>query len=105
MEGMPDDIQLLSPDKKREPDPHLRKTLLETLVLLTTTKQGRDILRQNKVYPVIRQMHLMENDENVGEIIEKLVNMLMRDDDHDDQSRDNIDESQVDDYDGKIEEI
>jgi len=47
-------------------------------------------------------MHLMENDENVGEIIEKLVNMLMRDDD---QSRDNINESQVDDCDDKIEEI
>ncbi|CAB4411873.1 unnamed protein product [Rhizophagus irregularis] len=102
MEGMPDDIQLLPPEKKREPDSHLRITLLESLVLLTTTKQGRDILRQKKVYPVIRQMHLVEKDENVGEIIEKLVNLLMRDDE---QSRDKINESQLDDYDDKLEEI
>lgn len=47
-------------------------------------------------------MHLVEKDENVGEIIEKLVNLLMRDDE---QSRDKINESQLDDYDDKIEEI
>jgi hypothetical protein len=47
-------------------------------------------------------MHLVEKDENVGEIIEKLVNLLMRDDE---QSHDKINESQVDDYDDKIEEI
>ncbi|GES92768.1 eukaryotic protein [Rhizophagus clarus] len=102
MEGMPDDIQLLPLDKKRESDSNLRKTLLESLVLLTTTKQGRDILRQKKVYPVIRQMHLVVKDENIEEIIEKLVNMLMRDDE---QSYDKINELQVDDYDDKIEEF
>lgn len=47
-------------------------------------------------------MHLVEKDENVGEIIEKLVNLLMRDDE---QSRDKINESQLDDYDDKLEEI
>ncbi|CAG8471883.1 8440_t:CDS:10 [Funneliformis mosseae] len=67
MEGMPDDIQLLSSDKKRELDSYLKRTLLESLLLLTTTRQGRDILRQKKVYPVIRQMHLVEKDEKVGD--------------------------------------
>ncbi|CAG8632213.1 1662_t:CDS:2 [Cetraspora pellucida] len=79
MEGMPEDIQFLPSDKKRESDAHLRQTLLESLVLLTTTRQGRMILRQKKVYPVIRQMHLVEQDENVSIVAEQIVNMLMRD--------------------------
>ncbi|CAG8485989.1 10500_t:CDS:10 [Scutellospora calospora] len=77
--GMPEDIQFLPSDKKREPDSYLRQTLLECLVLLTTTRQGRTILRQKKVYPVIRQMHLVEQDKNVSIVIEQIVNMLMRD--------------------------
>ena len=76
--------------------------MLESLVLLTTTKQGRDILRQKKVYPVIRQMHLVEKDEKVGEVVEQVVNMLMREDE---QSHDNINNPQMDDDDDKIEEI
>ncbi|KAJ3299979.1 hypothetical protein HK104_005472 [Borealophlyctis nickersoniae] len=79
MEGMPDELQLLEDDKRREPDPKLRTALLETLLLLTTTRSGRDILRAKKVYPVIRKLHLQEQDENVNDAIERLVNMLMRD--------------------------
>ncbi|CAG8532726.1 5383_t:CDS:2 [Racocetra persica] len=79
IEGMPEDIQFLPSDKKRESDAYLRQTLLESLVLLTTTRQGRTILRQKKVYPVVRQMHLVEQDENVSIVVEQIVNMLMRD--------------------------
>ncbi|CAG8637143.1 185_t:CDS:2, partial [Acaulospora morrowiae] len=80
MEGMPEDIQLLPSDKKREPDVHLRQILLETLVLLTTTRKGREILRERKVYPVVRQMHLAEKDDRISNVIDQIVNMLMRDD-------------------------
>ncbi|CAG8433605.1 1189_t:CDS:10 [Ambispora gerdemannii] len=86
MEGMPEDIQFLPPDKKRETDPHLRQTLLETILLLTSTRQTRDILRAKKVYPVIRQMHLVEKDENVGHVAENIVNMLMRDEAEEEKS-------------------
>ncbi|CAI2161811.1 15518_t:CDS:2 [Funneliformis geosporum] len=88
MEGMPDDIQFLPPNKKREPDSHLKRTLLESIVLLTSTRQGRDILRKKKVYPVLRQMHLVENDEQVGDVIEQIVNMIMRDEAPDDRDHD-----------------
>ncbi|CAG8584800.1 35_t:CDS:2, partial [Acaulospora colombiana] len=80
MEGMPEDIQLLPSDKKREPDAHLRQILLESLVLLTTTRSGREILREKKVYPVVRQMHLAEKDDRLSNVIDQIVNMLMRDD-------------------------
>ncbi|RHZ88192.1 hypothetical protein Glove_26g204 [Diversispora epigaea] len=84
MEGMPDEIQLLPSDKKREPDVQLRKMLLESLVLLTTTRKGRKILREKNVYPVIRQMHLAEKDDTIlMDLIDQLVNMLMRDERND----------------------
>ncbi|KAJ1970139.1 Protein hgh1 [Dispira parvispora] len=79
MDGMPDDIQLLPPDKQREPSEHLRKILVEILVLLTGTREGREYLRLRKVYPVVRTLHLWEKDEDVQEAIECLVQMLMGD--------------------------
>jgi hypothetical protein len=53
--------------------------LLEALVLLTSTRSGREIMRQRKVYPVIRNLHLSETSEDVHEIAERVVQMLMRD--------------------------
>ncbi|KAI1309978.1 hypothetical protein EDD11_003927 [Mortierella claussenii] len=79
MEGMPEDIQLLPPTKTREADAHLRETLLEGLILLTSTRAGRDYLREKKTYPVIQKMHLAETDEHVQDVAEQIVNMLMRD--------------------------
>ncbi|KAG5457556.1 MAG: hypothetical protein BJ554DRAFT_2391 [Olpidium bornovanus] len=70
-EGMPED--------RREVDPHLRLTLIEALLLLTTSRMGRDTLRKRKVYPIVRTLHLAEKDEKVIEIAENLVNMLIRD--------------------------
>ncbi|KAG0370896.1 hypothetical protein BC939DRAFT_460452 [Gamsiella multidivaricata] len=79
MEGMPEDIQLLPPTKTREADAHLRETLLEGLIILTSTRQGRDYLREKKTYPVIQKMHLAETEDHVQEVAEQIVNMLMRD--------------------------
>lgn len=76
---MPEDIQLLPPTKTREADAHLRETLLEGLILLTSTRQGRDYLREKKTYPVVQKMHMAEPEDHVREVAEKIVNMLMRD--------------------------
>ncbi|KAF9978443.1 hypothetical protein BGZ73_002339 [Actinomortierella ambigua] len=78
MEDMPQEIQLLPPEKKRESDAHLRETLLEAIVLLTSTKDGRAYLRAKKTYPVIQKMHLAEESDRVQEIAEQIVQMLMR---------------------------
>ncbi|KAK3839890.1 MAG: hypothetical protein J3R72DRAFT_446924 [Linnemannia gamsii] len=82
MEGMPEDIQLLPPTKTREADAHLRETLLEGLILLTSTREGRDYLREKKTYPVIQKMHAAETVDEVQEMAERIVNMLMRDERH-----------------------
>ena len=76
---MPEDIQLLPPTKTREADAHLRETLLEGLILLTSTREGRKYLREKKTYPVVQKMHIAETEERVQDIAEQIVNMLMRD--------------------------
>jgi hypothetical protein len=73
------DLQLLPPDKERETDPEIVKTHVETLMLLTTTREGRDLLREVKVYPIVRETHLQVENDGVREACEKLVQVLMRD--------------------------
>jgi hypothetical protein len=73
------DLQLLPPDKSRDSDPGIVRTHVETLMLLTTTREGRDTLRAIKVYPIIRETHLHVENENVREVCERLVQVLMRD--------------------------
>ena len=79
MEGMSDELQFLEPEKKRESDSKLRLMLLETLVAIGCTLQGRTLMRSIKVYPIVQKLHLQEKDEICSEEIEKLVNLLMRD--------------------------
>ena len=79
MEDMLEDLQLLPANKKREPDNEILKTHLETLLLLTTTREGRDTLRRVKVYPVIRELHVDVEDDGIREGADRLVQVLMRD--------------------------
>ncbi|XP_029008003.1 protein HGH1 homolog isoform X1 [Betta splendens] len=78
-EGLPVDLQYLPEDKKREEDPDIRKMLLETLLLLTATKAGRQVLKEKNVYPVIRELHRWEKDVHVAAACEKLVQVLIGD--------------------------
>ena len=78
-EGMFDEVQLLPPDKQREKHAEILKTHLETLLLLTTTKSGREKLRAAKVYPIIRETHLAVEDEAVRHACDRLVQVIMRD--------------------------
>ncbi|ORY14312.1 DNA-binding protein-like protein HGH1 [Clohesyomyces aquaticus] len=77
-DGMLDELQLLEPDKEREKDIEIMKTHLETLLLLSTTREGRDGLRKVKVYPIVRECHLHVEDEGVREACDRLVQVLQR---------------------------
>jgi hypothetical protein len=90
-------LQFLPASKQRERDHVLRLTHIETLLLLCTTRWGRETLRANGVYEIVRVMHESEKDEKVSsdiklarttclaivlkviENIERLVNLLKRD--------------------------
>jgi len=80
--GMLEDLQLLPPDKEREKDMEIIKTHLETLLLLTTTREGRDLMREVKVYPIVREIHQHVENEEVREGCDRLVQVLMRDEEH-----------------------
>jgi len=54
------------------------KTHLETLLLLSTTREGRDVLRKVKVYPIVRECHLHTEDEGVQEACDRVVQIIMR---------------------------
>uniref|UniRef100_A0A669F7D0 Protein HGH1 homolog n=1 Tax=Oreochromis niloticus TaxID=8128 RepID=A0A669F7D0_ORENI len=77
--GLPVDLQYLPEDKKREEDPDIRKMLLETLLLLTATKAGRQTLKEKNVYPIMREFHRWEKDAHVTAACEKLVQVLIGD--------------------------
>ena len=72
------DLQLLPPDKTREPDPAILITHLETLLLLTTTREARDLMRKVGVYPVVRECHAAVENEEVRDAAERVVQVLMR---------------------------
>lgn len=77
-EGMLDECQLLEPDKERESDNEIIKSHLETLLLLTTTPEGREVLRRVKVYPIVRECHLHIENEEVREACDRVVQIIMR---------------------------
>ncbi|KAI5778955.1 hypothetical protein EDC01DRAFT_719243 [Geopyxis carbonaria] len=79
MDGMPDDLQLLPPDKKRDSDPAIITTHLESLLLLTTTLFGRETLRRCKVYPIVRETHLAVVNDDVETACDRIVQVLMAD--------------------------
>ena len=76
-EGMLDECQLLEPDKEREKDVEIVKTHLETLLLLCSTREGRECLRRVKCYPILRELHLQVEDEGVREGVDRVVQMVM----------------------------
>ncbi|KAI0630607.1 DUF383-domain-containing protein [Trametes polyzona] len=109
-ELLPAALQFLPPTKKREPDPVIRLTHVETMLLLCTTRWGRDYLRTHGVYEVIRALHENEEVEKIAEHVERLVNLLKRDegpetakDGEDVTAAAKVEES--DDEDCRIEEI
>ncbi|KAH9992766.1 hypothetical protein BJV74DRAFT_396533 [Russula compacta] len=77
-EKLPEALQFLPQTKQREPDAVLRLTHVETLLLLCTTRWGRDYLRTHGVYEVVRALHEQETNDAVSEHVERLVNLLKR---------------------------
>ena len=104
-EGMLAELQLLPPDKEREVDDEIIATHLETLLLLTTERESRDRLRAVKVYPVVRELHLKREAEGIQEGCVRLVNVLMRDEDNDAGSVQDVRKVEVVDDDYRVEEV
>lgn len=76
---LPDELQLLPENKERDPVPEIMCVHLESLLLLCSTKAARVYLRTKSVYPLIRELHKNIDHEGVQELCDRLVQMLMRD--------------------------
>lgn len=72
------DLQLLPPDKKRDTDTSNIVIHIETLLLLTTSREGRDKMREVGVYPIVRECHLNVDDDDVREACDRLVQLIKR---------------------------
>ncbi|KAJ7338265.1 hypothetical protein JRQ81_011009 [Phrynocephalus forsythii] len=79
MERLPLDLQYLPPEKQREPDPDIRKMLLEATLLLTATPLGRQQVRAKGAYLVLRELHQWERDPRARATCEKLIQVLIGD--------------------------
>ncbi|KAK9464688.1 hypothetical protein V1512DRAFT_88490 [Lipomyces arxii] len=76
---LPEELQLLPPDKEREKDHDILIVHIESLVMLGATRYGRDFMRANGVYPIVRELHLAVENEEVREICERFVQLIMAD--------------------------
>lgn len=85
-DGMLDECQLLPPDKEREKQDDILCTHLDTLLLLSTEPEGRRRLREVKVYPIVRELHLQVEGDTVREGCDRLVQVLMRKEEGEEES-------------------
>lgn len=109
---MPTDLQMLPPDKKRDSDKSILVTHLDTLLLLTTTREAREYMRKVNVYTIVKETHLAVDDEEVQDACERVVQVLMRDEEKEGenesgwvQPQEEDEDEDDDDDDDKIVEI
>lgn len=76
------ELQYLGPEQVREEDKMVIGGILDVLYLLAVKgeKEGRRILRAAGGYFVVRELHVAVEDEGVREGCERLVHVLMQDD-------------------------
>ena len=79
--GMDPQLWMLAEDPTRRPDANtaVLKMLLECLLLLCQRRAGREELRKRKVYPVIRNLDLFMEDDDINNVVVDLVDFLIRD--------------------------
>ncbi|CAB3363451.1 Hypothetical predicted protein [Cloeon dipterum] len=75
---LPIDLQFLPPEHKREPDPDLRRILVEALCQLAASKRGREVLRENGTYLVLRELHRWEEDKEALLVCQNLAELLIK---------------------------
>ena len=93
-EGMMDELQMLDEGVRREADARVVKTHLETMLILSTEREGRRTLREAGVYYVIRELHSAVEDAEVQEAVDRLVQVLQRGE-PEDAGGNGIDESKM----------
>lgn len=81
LDSMLMEISLEHASTPSESDPSIRAMLVESLVVLGTSLRGRELMRERNVYPVIREAHRLESEEDIKALMEQVVEYLLRDED------------------------
>nr|XP_026483073.1 protein HGH1 homolog [Vanessa tameamea] len=81
MDKLPIALQYLPKEKQRDADVDIRKMIIETLNQLCAQRKGREILRDNGVYYVLRENHKWEKDPNILLACENVVDILIQKED------------------------
>ncbi|XP_004922191.2 protein HGH1 homolog [Bombyx mori] len=81
METLPVTLQYLPKEKRREPDIDIRILILETLNKLCAQRRGRQYLRENGVYYIMREYHKWEKDPKALIACENVVDILIQKED------------------------
>lgn len=75
---LPEELQFLPDNKKCEPIFEIICVHLESILLLCTTRSGREFMRAKSVYPLIRELDKRSNRDDISDLCHRIVNMLMR---------------------------
>ncbi|CAG2181362.1 unnamed protein product [Oppiella nova] len=78
---LPIDLQYLGSDKTREEDPEIRKLLMESLLMLCSTRFGREAIRETNIYIVLREYHKWEKVREVQKACEDVVDIIIKTED------------------------
>merc|ERR1712137_49518 len=80
LELIPENVKrTMLPTKAREEDTLCRQTIIEVLFMLSGKREYREMMRQNGVYPVVKALDKVETDEDVKDVILRLVHHLLPD--------------------------
>ncbi|CAG2118194.1 unnamed protein product, partial [Medioppia subpectinata] len=78
---LPIDLQYLGADKRREEDPEIRKLLMEALLMLCSTRFGREVIRDHNIYVILREYHKWEKVREVQKACEDVVDIIIKTED------------------------
>jgi len=82
-EQIPIDLQYLPSDKQRETDQDIQHILLETILLLCSTKSIREYLRSKNIYFILREYHQQTNlNFSCNRTCERIIQILIGDEDY-----------------------
>lgn len=77
---------LTKPDLQIEGKAETRRSVVDTLLMLANTRQGRILLRKRKCYPVIKAYHAEEENDETSEVVFRLVDLLLGEEDYKDMT-------------------
>lgn len=81
MDTLPISLQYLPKEKQRDNDVDIRRMILETLNKLCLRRNGREFLRENGVYYILREYHKWEKDPKVRLSCENVIDILIQKED------------------------